>query len=99
VIPRPGIVSPFPPSLRPCVARGHFRYGVERAKRFVNVHWHCTVSNMGRISKISSLPHPLENVFADARASDLDFFKFLAFSRNVLVVSYLQIQQTKIFEL
>jgi len=23
---------------------GHFRYGVERAKRFVNVHLHCTVT-------------------------------------------------------
>ena len=59
----------------------------------------CIVSNMERISKISSLPHPLENVSVDARASDVDFFKFLAFFRHGLVDSYLQIQQTKIFEL
>jgi len=42
---------------------------------------------------------PPGNVSADAHASDLDFFKFLAFFRHVLVVSYLQIQQTEIFEL
>ena len=33
--------------------------GVERIKRFVNVHLHCIVSNLQRISKISTLP-PLE---------------------------------------
>jgi len=42
---------------------------------------------------------PPGKVSADARASDLNFFKFLAFFRHVLIVSYLQIQQTKIFEL
>jgi len=31
----------------------------ERVKRFVNVHLHCIVSNLKRISKISTLP-PLE---------------------------------------
>jgi len=30
--------------------------GVERMKRFVNVHSHCIVSNLQRISKISMLP-------------------------------------------
>jgi len=30
--------------------------GVERTKRFVNVHLHCIVSNLKRISKISMLP-------------------------------------------
>jgi len=30
--------------------------GVERVKRFVNVHSHCIVSNLERISKISTLP-------------------------------------------
>jgi len=34
--------------------------GVERVKRFVNVHLHCTVSNLKRISNISTLPTPLE---------------------------------------
>jgi len=29
---------------------------VERAKRFVNVYLHCVVSNLKRISKISTLP-------------------------------------------
>jgi len=33
--------------------------GVERTKRFVNVHLHCIVSNLKRISKISMFP-PLE---------------------------------------
>jgi len=42
-------------------SRGHFRYGVERAKRCVNVHLHCIVSNMERISKMSSLPTPWKN--------------------------------------
>ena len=72
------LFPPFPPSLRPCEARGHFRYGVERAKRFVNVHF--IASNMERISKISSLLHPLEKVSVDARASYLDFSKFWHFS-------------------
>jgi len=31
--------------------------GVERVKRFVNVHLHCIISNLKRISKISTLPH------------------------------------------
>jgi len=32
---------------------------VERVKRFVNVHLHCIVSNLKRISKVSTL-FPLE---------------------------------------
>jgi len=59
----------------------------------VNVHWHCIASNLERISKISRLPPG--KVSADARASDLKIFKFLAFFRHVLIVSCLQIQQTK----
>ena len=38
---------------------------------------------------------PPRNVSANARASDLNFFKFLSFFRHVLVVSYLKMQQTK----
>ena len=34
----------------------HFRWGVERVKRFVNVHLHCIVSNLKTTSKISTLP-------------------------------------------
>ena len=30
--------------------------GVERLKRFVNVHLHCIASNLKRISKILTLP-------------------------------------------
>jgi len=52
-------LCPLAPLVTPMRSRGHFRYGVERAKRFVNVHWHSIVSNMEKISKISSLP-PLE---------------------------------------
>jgi len=33
--------------------------GVERVKRFLNVHLHCIVSNLKRISKVSTFP-PLE---------------------------------------
>ena len=32
--------------------------GVERVKRFLNVYLHCIVSNLKRISKISTLPPP-----------------------------------------
>ena len=42
-----------------CRNTEHFRHSVERAKRFVNVHLHCIVSNMNRIRKMSRLP-PLE---------------------------------------
>jgi len=34
--------------------------GVERVKCVVNVHSHCTVSNLKRTSKISTLPTLLE---------------------------------------
>jgi len=32
---------------------GHYLWGVERVKRFVNVHLHCIVSNLKKISKMS----------------------------------------------
>jgi len=107
VIRLPGNCVPLSPLVTPLRSRGHFRYGkgkefvnvvfceafcergVETAKRFVNVHLHHIVSNMERISKISSFPPGKDS--ADARASDLIFFKFLAVFRHVLVVSYLQI--------
>ena len=44
-----------------CRNTGHFLCGVERIKRFVNVHVHCVVSNLKRISKMSTL-HPLEKI-------------------------------------
>jgi len=62
----------------------------------VNVHWHCIVSNMERISKISSLP-PLEK-FLLTPVLLTCFFQVSGIFPNVLVVSYLQIQQTKKFE-
>jgi len=34
--------------------------GLERVKRFVNVHLHCIVSNLKRISKISTVFPPLK---------------------------------------
>jgi len=94
VIRHPGNCAPLAPLVTTLRSRGNFRYGVERAKRFVNVHWHCILSNMERIMKISSLPPP-GKVSADVRASELKFFKFLEFFRHVLVVSHLQIQQRK----
>jgi len=45
-----GIVPPLTPVVTSLRSRGHF------AKRFVNVHLHCIVSNMQRISKISRFP-------------------------------------------
>jgi len=39
---------------------GHFLCGVEKAKRFRNVHSHCIVSNLKMISKVSTLP-PWQN--------------------------------------
>jgi len=94
VIRRPGSCAAFDPLVTPLRSRGHFRYGVERAKHFVNVHRHCIVSNVERMSKISSLPPG--KVSADARASDSNFFKFLAFFQQVLVVSYLQYNKENI---
>jgi len=38
---------------------GRYLWGVETVKRFVNVHFHCIVSNLKRTSKLSMLP-PLE---------------------------------------
>jgi len=90
----PGNCSPLAPLFTPLRSRVNFHYGVERAKRFVNVHLHCIVSNMETVSKISRLPLP-GKVSVDARASDLNLSKFLAFFRHVSVVSYQKIQQTK----
>jgi len=38
----------------------HFLCAVERATRFVNVPFHCIVSNTKKISKMSTLPLPRE---------------------------------------
>jgi len=38
---------------------GHFLCGVETVKRFVNIRLHCNVSNLKKISKMSTF-HPLE---------------------------------------
>jgi len=48
---------------------GHFRYGVERAMRCVNVNLHCIISNMKRISKMWRLPPP-GKIFAVACVDD-----------------------------
>jgi len=53
---RPGNCASLAPLVTPLCSMGHVRYGVKRVKRFVNVHLPCIVSNMERISKISSLP-------------------------------------------
>jgi len=39
---------------------GYFLFGLERVKRFVKVHLHCIVSNLKIISKMLTLPPPLE---------------------------------------
>jgi len=49
---------------------GHYLWGVERVKRFVNVHLHCIVSNLKNISKMSMLPPP-GNISADAHGTGI----------------------------
>jgi len=46
---------------------GHFLCGVERVKRYVNVHLHCMVSNLKTTNKMSTLPS-LAKISADAHA-------------------------------
>jgi len=48
---------------------GHFLCGVEREKRYVNVHLHlhCIVSNLKTKSKMSTLPTPAK-ISADTHA-------------------------------
>jgi len=65
--------------------------GVERVKRFLNVHLHCIVSNLKRISKISMLPLTWKNFCGrpcppTAVGSDGDLFLLLTFCQNVLLV-------------
>ena len=48
---------------------GHFLCGVETVKRFVNVRLRCNVSNLNKVSKMSTLP-PWKNFcecFAEAK--------------------------------
>jgi len=49
-----------------CRNMGHFLCGVERVKRFVNVHLHCIVSNLEMIGKISTLSPP-GKMYADVQ--------------------------------
>jgi len=48
-----------------CRNMGLFRCGEERENVFVNVHLHCTASNLKRIRKMSTLPFP-GKISADA---------------------------------
>jgi len=91
---RPGNCAPLAPLITTLCSMGHFSYIVERAKRFVHAHMHCIVSNMESIRKISSFP-TLGRFLRKPMLLTWIFFKFLAFFRHVLVVSYLQIKQTK----
>jgi len=74
-----GIVPPLPPLVTPLCSTGHVRYGVKGPKRFVNVHLRCIVSNMERISKISSLP-TLEKFLRSPMLLTWIFSKFWHFS-------------------
>jgi len=47
---------------------GHFLCGVETVKRFVNVRLHCNVSNLKKISKMSTL-QPLGKFLRTSRAT------------------------------
>jgi len=44
---------------------GHYLWDGERVNHFVNVHLHCIVSNLKKISKMSMLPSP-EKISAEA---------------------------------
>jgi len=59
-----GPPSPLPTHMN----MGHYLWGVERAKRFVNVHLHCIVSSLKKISKLSMLPPPLEKFLRTSMA-------------------------------
>jgi len=64
-----------------CRNMGHFLSGVERAKRFVNVLSHRTVTNLKKIREMSTLP-PLENFLRKPMAtsnevSDMRWWSFL----------------------
>jgi len=60
---------------------------VERVKRFVHVHLHCIVSNLKRISKISTLPPP-GKISADAHAPSYQIV-FFAVSLEMMLTSAL----------
>jgi len=48
-----------PPSPLPTpMDTGHYLWGVQSVKRFVNVHLHCMVSNLKKISKMSAFLLP-----------------------------------------
>jgi len=65
------IAGPLKWNFRACYRyTGHFLCGVERAKRFVNVHVHCIVSNLKRITEITTLPAP-GKIFADAHVHQI----------------------------
>jgi len=51
---------------------GHYLWGVQRVNRFVNVHLHCIVSDLKKVSKMSML-HPLEK-FLRTRDDNLLFY-------------------------
>ena len=53
--------TPFPPPLPTPMNMGHYLWGVQRVKRFVNVHLHCTANNLKKISKMSMLHLPRKN--------------------------------------
>jgi len=60
--------------------------GIERTKHFVNVHLHCIVSNMKRISKISTLPPPPFKMFC--RRPWMHWFRFLGHKAWYCLVQY-----------
>ena len=84
------------------VTRGHFLCGVERVKRFVNVHLHCIVSNLKRISIVDvALPG---KICADTHVRAAynqgpftiknSFHFLLTFPSNALCLPFATIYQT-----
>ena len=95
---RPGNCVPLVPLVTPLCRMGHVRYGAKSAKRFVNVHLHCIVSNMERISKISSFP--TQESFCGCPCFWLEFCsKFWHFSDMFWLFFTCKYNKQKIFEL
>jgi len=65
-----GVLLALPDPLRRAWTRDIISGGKETAKRFANVHFHCIVSTLKKISKMSMLPAPWK-ISADAHASDI----------------------------
>ena len=87
-----GIVPPLPPRYA-SVQYGACSLWCKKAKAFCERAFALHRQQHGKDKQNIEFPHP-GKVSAVAHASDLNFFKILAFFRHVLVATFLQIQPT-----